>query len=312
MAKIYLYVENQKRASYVCEQVRSIEAIGDLTLVPESSTLYEIKTKQGFDSLSIKACNEPSGCISRPLGDENHVVVLSVDGMTCNSCVKLIETTVGQMEGIHNIKVSLSQSEAFIEYHPATMTAEKLSTAIYDMGFDASVKIILDSSKAIASSEVTVNVVGMVCMSCVNNIETNIGKMDGVVSVKASLQHNTATIHYNSAKVTPQALCSAIEDLGFDASLSARPSPITRTVCVGVEGMTCNSCVKLIESTVGSKEGIVKISVSLAKKEAMVEYDQTVLNDDVVRNSIDDMGFEVTYVNGEMYIQHNFVMRFVL
>ena len=301
MARIYLYLENQKDASNLCERVRNMSGLSDLTLVPDSSTLYEINPSQGFDSSSVQALIEPSGCVSRPVGGENHVTVLTVIGMTCNSCVKLIESTVGQMEGVHNIKVSLSQSEAFIEFHPAMMTTENLCTTIYDMGFDASVKMVLENSKNNSSSHVTINVVGMVCMSCVNNIETNIGKMDGVVSVKASLEHNTATIHYNSATLTPQNLCNAIEDLGFDASVSARPSPLTRTVCVGVEGMTCNSCVKLIESTVGSMEGIVNISVSLEKKEAIVEYDQTVLNDDVVRNTIDDMGFEVTYVNGEIY-----------
>jgi len=302
MAKIYLYIENQKDASSLCERVRSMDGVNDLTLVPDSLTLYEVNASQGFYSSIVQAPIEAFVCISRPVGGENHVAVLTVIGMTCNSCVKLIETTVGQMEGIHNIKVSLSQSEAFIEFHPAITTAEKLCTTIYDMGFDASVKIVLENSECNTTSQVTINVVGMVCMSCVNNIEDNIGKMDGVVSVKASLEHNTATIHYNSATLTPQSLCNAIEDLGFDANTSARSSPLTRTVCVGVEGMTCNSCVKLIESTVGSMEGIVKILVSLAKKEAIVEYDQTILNDDIVRNTIDDMGFEVTYVNGEIYV----------
>jgi len=302
MARIYLYIENQKDATNVCGKVRSMDGVSDLTLVPNSSTLYEINANQGFDISSVQARIEPFGCISRPVGNENHVAVLTVIGMTCNSCVKLIETTVGQMEGIHNIKVSLSQSEAFIEFHPAMAAAEKLRTTIYDMGFDASIKIVLENNEGNTTSQVTINVVGMVCMSCVKNIESNIGKIDGVVSVQASLEHNTASIHYNSVAVTPQKLCNAIEDLGFDASMSARPSPLTRTVCVGVEGMTCKSCVKLIESTVGSMEGIVNISVSLAKKEAIVEYDQTVLNDDVVRNTIDDMGFEVTYVNGEIYV----------
>ena len=242
----------------------------------------------------------PECVVSSPLQDNNHVALLTVTGMTCSSCVKLIETTVGQMEGINSIKVSLSRSEAFIEYQPAIVTPENLCIVIYNMGFDASLKAVVanGNNKDTLTDRVTLNVVGMVCVSCVNNIETNVSKMAGVKSVNVSLEHNTATIEYCPSTVTPDKLCEAIEDLGFEASIQTEQQPSSKTVVVGIEGMTCNSCVKLIESTVGAVNGIVKITVSLDKKEAVIVYICNTLTDEDVKNAIEDTGFEVTYVKG--------------
>lgn len=51
-----------------------------------------------------------------------------------------------------------------------------------------------------------------------------------------------------------------IDDMGFEAALVEKDS---KTVTVGIEGMTCMSCVKNIESTVGEKPGVLMIKVTL-------------------------------------------------
>lgn len=51
-----------------------------------------------------------------------------------------------------------------------------------------------------------------------------------------------------------------IDDMGFEAALLQNNST---TVTVGIEGMTCMSCVKNIESTVGEKPGVFMIKVTL-------------------------------------------------
>jgi len=54
----------------------------------------------------------------------------------------------------------------------------------------------------------------------------------------------------------------------------------------------------LIENTVGAADGIVKISVSLDKKEAVIEYNYNTLADEDIKNLIEGTGFEVTCVQG--------------
>ena len=305
MPAILLYVEVDEDAeNNILRSIRAIEGVKDGFLIPPTSNLYQLQTCQSLHGPDIASRIGVVGCVvSRPLEDNNHATVLAVTGMTCNSCVKSIETTVGQMEGINSIKVSLSQSEAFIEYQPTVTTAEKLCTVICDMGFDASIKIVINSNvkgcnNMPLTEQVTLSVVGMVCMSCVNNIQTNIGKMVGIKSVNVSLDQNTATIEYCPATVTPKKICEAIEDLGFEASTLTDDSSSSKTVIVGIEGMTCNSCVKLIENTVGAADGIVKISVSLDKKEAVIEYNYNTLADEDIKNLIEGTGFEVTCVQG--------------
>ena len=65
-------------------------------------------------------------------------------------------------------------------------------------------------------------------------------------------------------------------------------------VCtMGIEGMTCHSCVSLIESTVGEMKGVVKVTVSLAERQGTVEYDSALVTPEEIRNTVEDMGFIV-------------------
>lgn len=48
--------------------------------------------------------------------------------------------------------------------------------------------------------------------------------------------------------------------MGFEASLTKSD---VAAVTVGIEGMTCMSCVRNIESTVGGKPGVHSIKVNL-------------------------------------------------
>eukprot|EP00731_Ephydatia_muelleri_P033624 Em0034g6a len=146
----------------------------------------------------------------------------------------------------------------------------------------------------------------MVCKSCVNNIEGNVGKMNGVISVKVSLEEKKAVVEYEPSKVTPRQLCTAIEDLGFEAKLGSGQNKriVAGRLNIGIEGMTCHSCVSLIESTVRELAGVVKVTVSLAKKEAEVEYDETLLRREDLTDAINDTGFTVTYVTDHpLYVE---------
>ena len=74
-------------------------------------------------------------------------------------------------------------------------------------------------------------------------------------------------------------------------------------VCtMGIEGMTCHSCVSLIESTVGEMKGVVKVTVSLAERQGTVKYDSELVTPEEIKNTVKDMGFIVAGVTG-MYFQ---------
>ena len=269
-----------------------------------------------------------------PPGPTNRAALLSIDGMTCNSCVKLIESTVSAMEGVKGISVSLEHKQGYLQFDPQVQTAGQIATAIYDMGFDVQVtatytqssgnvdsavvletaSLPLDTKVGLLESEhVVVNVDGMVFQSCVQNIEVNIGKVTGVHEISVSLSDKNARIKYDPSLITPGKLCDAIEEIGFKAkvqgiseSRAAQKTDTVRAVCtMGIEGMTCHSCVSLIESTVGEMKGVVKVTVSLAERQGTVEYDSALVTPEEIRNTVEDMGFIVAGVTG-MYMYFQF------
>ena len=76
------------------------------------------------------------------------------------------------------------------------------------------------------------------------------------------------------------------------------PGGAVKVCTLGIEGMTCHSCVSLIESTVGEVRGVVGVSVSLEERRGTVEYDSTVVTPEEIKNTVEDMGFIVTRVKG--------------
>ncbi len=277
--------------------------------------------------------NERVHC-SKLVNQTNNVCVVSVTGMTCNSCVKLIENSLpAQCKGVSSVCVSLTRNEAFVEFNPDTVVPSEISTAIYDMGFDTKVTKtfpILHSpvsgnspiathsatsavsiatvdtlaANLLAPNELTVSihVTGMVCQSCVNNIETNISDKPGIINVKVNLEKECAIVVYNPTITTVNSISGLIDDLGFVA-VPSEENKYKKPDCdnvksfrIGIEGMTCHSCVSLIEDVVSKREGVVNIVVSLSDKEGTIEFLSNVVSIDEIREDIEDTGFNVTYL----------------
>ncbi|XP_048175260.1 copper-transporting ATPase 1 isoform X2 [Corvus hawaiiensis] len=67
-----------------------------------------------------------------------------------------------------------------------------------------------------------------------------------------------------------------------------------KSVTIGVEGMTCNSCVQSIEQHLGKMNGIHNIKVSLEDKNAVIIYDSKLQTPVTLQEAICDMGFDAT------------------
>lgn len=149
-------------------------------------------------------------------------VMINVEGMTCNSCVSTIETQIGQRSGVQSITVSLEKKQAKISYTAEKMTPEQLVEAIEDMGFDAKLLNdgVNDEDKDIRMAVIAI--AGMTCMSCVNTIEGKMSTAPGVMNIKVSLDLRKADIKYDPEVTTPQDLCDAIDEMGFDTSLPSK------------------------------------------------------------------------------------------
>jgi P-type Cu+ transporter len=72
---------------------------------------------------------------------------------------------------------------------------------------------------AASTSTIRFPVEGMTCASCVNRIERYLRKSDGVIEATVNLATETASVRYDSARITPAGLGQAVEAAGYEARL---------------------------------------------------------------------------------------------
>ena len=162
------------------------------------------------------------GVVSRVLGPGTEALLIGVSGMTCQSCVKLIESTLSERDGVLDVTVSLERGEAFVQYKPDAISFGDIETTIYDMGFDTT-KLMdhpLTAVQLERACPVTeeVPVEGMVCQSCVHTIQSALSDLPGMQSVTVSLERSSATVTLDSNKTTLADVVGAINELGFQAT----------------------------------------------------------------------------------------------
>jgi copper chaperone len=63
-------------------------------------------------------------------------VTLNVTGMSCGHCVKAVEGSVGELEGVNSVKVNLEAGTVDIEYNNDAVTLDKIKDTIDDQGYD--------------------------------------------------------------------------------------------------------------------------------------------------------------------------------
>ena len=63
-------------------------------------------------------------------------------------------------------------------------------------------------------------------------------------------------------------------------------------VCLRVKGMTCAACVSIIESYLGSKEGIRNVTIALLTEKAEVTYQEGTISREAIRDAVNDVGYE--------------------
>jgi len=63
-------------------------------------------------------------------------IVLKVEGMSCNHCVKAVEGSVGKLSGVTAVKVNLAEGLVNVEYDKNQVALETIKDTIDDQGYD--------------------------------------------------------------------------------------------------------------------------------------------------------------------------------
>ena len=105
-------------------------------------------------------------------------------------------------------------------------------------------------------------ITGMTCASCVRRVEKALAAVPGVTAVSVNLATETARVALAGPAADTPALLAAIERAGYGVS--------TTEFDIGVDGMTCASCVSRVERALRRVPGVVSAEVNLATEKARV------------------------------------------
>ncbi|KAM6151720.1 copper-transporting ATPase 1 isoform 2-T2 [Rhynchocyon petersi] len=225
--------------------------------------------------------------------------IISVEGMTCNSCVWTIEQNIGKMNGVHHIKVSLEEKNATIIYDPKLQTPKTLQEAIYDMGFDAALHN--PNPLPVLTDTVFLTVAASFAPPW-DYIQSTLLKTKGVTDVKISPKQRTAVVTIIPSIVNANQIIELVPGMSLDVetlekvSVTCEDSSMAQVgeimLKMKVEGMTCHSCTSTIEGKVGKLQGVRRIKVSLDNQEATIVYQPHLITVEEIKNQIESVGFQ--------------------
>jgi len=63
-------------------------------------------------------------------------VTLNVQGMSCGHCVKAVEGSVGELNGVDTVKVNLEAGQVDVAFDSSKVTVDTIKETIDDQGYD--------------------------------------------------------------------------------------------------------------------------------------------------------------------------------
>jgi copper chaperone len=63
-------------------------------------------------------------------------VTLTVEGMSCDHCVRAVEGSVGELNGVSSVKVNLKAGTVDVEFNQQDVSLDKIKETIDGQGYD--------------------------------------------------------------------------------------------------------------------------------------------------------------------------------
>ncbi|MEZ4521723.1 MAG: heavy metal translocating P-type ATPase [Thermomicrobiales bacterium] len=143
---------------------------------------------------------------------------IPIEGMFCASCVKRVERKLERVPGVSDVAVNLATEQARVSYDPEQASDADLYAAVEAAGY------------GVREDEITLDVEGMFCASCVKRVERKLERVPGVSSAPVNLATEQAVVHYNSASTSIEQLIEAVESAGYSARVHDESSATESTV----------------------------------------------------------------------------------
>ncbi|MDW1507283.1 heavy metal translocating P-type ATPase [Vibrio sp. Vb5031] len=197
-------------------------------------------------------------------------LVIPLSGLNCMGCARKVENALHANHDVEILNLSPTQVEVKTE-----SSLKELVSSIESLGYQA-------------GNHYELNLSGLSCGGCVRKLSSLLESNQDVISFEASTTHlEIRTL------LSEQQVIDLIATLGYTANLDSvevenESSPETEQVekqsnikdtqvppasiqlQMLIQGMTCASCVSLVEKALTNVEGVEKAQVNLAEQSALV------------------------------------------
>jgi Cu+-exporting ATPase len=139
-------------------------------------------------------------------------LTLSVDGMSCASCVGRAERALATVPGVRAARVNLASETAQVEYD-APADAGALVAALDKAGYPARARTVV------------LEVEAMTCASCVGRVDRALAAVPGVLEVNVNLASETATVRFLEGQTDATTLIGVAAAAGYPARVREAEAP---------------------------------------------------------------------------------------
>jgi len=136
----------------------------------------------------------------------------------------------------------------------------------------------------------TLQITGMHCASCAQNIEKNLKKLDGVQSASVNFASEKALVEHDPGKISEADLKKVIQDLGYD--ITEKAPAVGGILKLKIIGMDNQHCVGTVGHGLDELPGIISKELLVTEK-AIIIYDQTKTSPEKIKDQIKDIGYEL-------------------
>jgi len=146
-----------------------------------------------------------------------------------------------------------------------------------------SVSVQQGSNSALRTTRLSLPVEGMTCASCVGRVERALKAVPGVQTATVNLATERADITFGD-RADPQAAVGAIESAGYAVR--------EETTELGIEDMTCASCVGRVEKALRQIPGVIEANVNLATERARVRHSAGLVTTAMLEATVEQAGYK--------------------
>jgi Cu+-exporting ATPase len=144
-------------------------------------------------------------------------IKIAIEGMTCASCVRRVERTLADVNGVMDVSVNLASETAQLDI-AEDVDFNQVAAALEGIGYP------------LHTRTVKLTLTSMSCASCVGRVDRALGALPGVLDVNVNLASESAAVTIAEGAVTPQQLVTASRAAGYPAELAETSEGLSAAV----------------------------------------------------------------------------------